>query len=58
MIDFKPFHANCDNEGTTKMRGWDQLSKRITYSLRSTKTAKCQCRKCINVLRLQWMVTN
>ena len=26
--------------------------------LRSTKIAKFQCRKCINVLRLQWMVTN
>jgi len=44
--------------GTTKRRKWDQLSKRITFSLRSTKIAKFQWRKCTNVLRLQWMVSN
>jgi len=36
----------------------NHCSKRISYSLRSTKVAKFQCRKCINVLRLQLMVTN
>jgi len=55
---FQTVPRKCDDVGTTERRGWDQLSKRITYGLGSTKTAKFQCRKCINVLWLQRLVTN
>jgi len=55
---FQTVPRNCDDVDTTERREWDQLSKRITYSLRSTKIAKFQCWKCMNVLWLQRLVTN
>jgi len=41
---FQTVPRNCDDVGTTERREWDQLSKRITYSLRSGVCNICYCR--------------
>jgi len=50
---FQTVPRNCDDVGTTERREWDQLSKRITYSLRSTKIAKFQSKiyQCIVIAK-------